>query len=64
MSDVDVRLACPIDETILIRRDRNPRTALIGGMTPGQQGLPPFWWYCRRCGEYYRGIDLGPPRPE
>ncbi len=46
----------PLCDEPLVRRDTKPGIARIGGMTPEAQGLPPFWWYCRKYNEYFNGV--------
>jgi hypothetical protein len=58
MSNDEVIRYCPICERPLLRRDHKPGTVRIGGMSARDQGLPPFWWFCRLCDEYFDGVDI------
>jgi len=49
---------CPLCGEPLVRRDNKPGIARIGGMSPEAQGLPPFWWHCRKCNEYFNGVRI------
>lgn len=33
----------------------NPNSAMIGGLSQDEQGLPSFWHFCKRCTNYFEG---------
>jgi hypothetical protein len=57
MSNDEVMQRCPICDNPMVRRADKP-TARIGGMSAKDQGLPPFWWFCNSCDEFFDGVEI------
>jgi ribosomal protein L37AE/L43A len=58
MNDAEAMQKCPICRHPLVRRNNKPGIVRLGGVSPEDQGLPPFWWFCRQCDEYFDGVRI------